>query len=148
MAGRTYFVDALTGEELSHPLNGRADTGCGANGASPVTAVQYEDTAWQVYLQVGRKTVTVTAADFPGRLVVAKMWGPGNGKGARAIERRLLIADGDGFVTLDKVDGRGAMSRDSYGRPFRDHVRGEILSNRAALEWIAARRTQRAAVAA
>ena len=70
-------------------------------------------------------------------------------RGARVVVGGdLLIADGDGFVTLDKVDGRGAMSRDSYGRPFRDHVRGEILSNRAALEWIAARRTQRAAVAA
>lgn len=141
MPSRIYFYDAVTGDELrDHPLQGVMFTGTDANGASPKTGVQYTDTAWSVVGQKGRTPVTITAADFPGHLVVAKIWGSGDGSDARYVERRLLITERDGFVPLNKAPAKGRWERDSYGQRFRDHERGEILGDRRALEWIAAHR--------
>lgn len=142
--GRIYFYDALTREELlGHPLNGCRYDGSGANGASPRTGVQYEDTAWQVmgstFVGGRAKPRTITAADFPGQLVVAKQWWPGRGD-TGTVELRLLIQPDDGLLPLDKVECTGGQFRGSDGGWYTDHKRGRILRDRKALEFIAARR--------
>lgn len=146
MASRIYFIDALTGTEIDTNLNGREYSGTGACGASPRTGIAYDDATWSVEVVMGRGEYrTVTAADFPGRLVIAKMWHPGRGEGERVIQNRLLIAREDGFATLNEVAPRGQMSRGSCGDAYRKHERGEILRDRNALAWIARRRGSLAA---
>ena len=126
MASRLYFFDALTGEELVTFAHHGAEPRMGhGSGVSARSGIRYTDTCWGVTVMSRGKRVEITAANFPGRLVVVKDW-----CGGKVIARDLLIAEGDGFVKSD------------------DTGRAEILGDRKALEWIAARRAARANVAA
>ncbi len=136
MPALVYFEDALTRREVDTPWNGRPFGVVYGAGVSPKTAVAYDDTAYHVEVKDGRRYRTITADDFPGQLVVAKLWTPGASSGLRAIEKRLLVTRDDGFVTFAEVEGRGRR----LGDGTRDHERGEILKNRKALEYLAARR--------
>lgn len=123
MASRLYFFDALTGEELTTFAHHGAEPRMGhGSGVSARSGVRYTDTSWGVTVMSRGKRVEITAADFPGRLVVVKDW-----CGGTVISRELLITEGDGFVRSDDV------------------ARAEILGDRKALEWIAARRAKRVA---
>ena len=149
MPSRCYFIDAITNEEIPCEWNGWFPCAEDAAGASPKTGVQYPDTMWSV--QASRtprtfETHKITAADFPGRLVKVKLWC--SGITAPGAEYRVLITEEMGFVRLDKARARGEMSRDCYGRPYRMHERAEILRNRKALAWMAARAPRASAVAA
>lgn len=127
MAPRLYFEDALTGREVETPWNGRSYSAAGPAGASPRRDVIYDDTAFAVDVDLGRgRHRTVTAEDFPGRLVVAKLWSPGVTAGLRAVQRRLLVSRDDGFVAPSEL--RGRVTHDA------------LLTNHKALEYLAARR--------
>jgi hypothetical protein len=148
MPSRCYFIDALTNEEIDCEWNGWFPAAEDAAGASPRTGVQYTDTMWSIRVTRGPRSSesrSVTAADFPGRLVKVKIWCSGGGR--PVAEFRVLITEAMGFVGLDKAQARGEMSRDSYGRPFRQHVRAEILTNRAALKHMAANAPRESAAA-
>ena len=142
MPSRVYFFDAITGEEIICKHTGAQPRGFDAMGASARSGVAYTDTVWSVEVKSHGKVVTLTAADFGGRLVVVKDWCSGT-----VLDMRMLIAESDGFVTLDKVpqsQRTGPSIRDSYGKRHRDHARGTILDNRKALAWIAASRKRAA----
>lgn len=102
---RVYFFDLDTRKELAdHPLNGMCWT---SSGAMVAYLGQYVDgTAGMVggaaYLDGKPRRVRVTAASFPGRRVVAKVW-----CGADDVEWRLL-AEGDGseVKTRERFDGK------------------------------------------
>ena len=90
--------------------------------------------------------VTLTAADFDGRLVVVKDWSCG-----KTMDLRMLVSKEDGFVFLSEVPASmraGRVERDSFGKTYRDLARGTILGNRRALEWIATGRAARRSNAA
>ena len=148
MPSRCYFIDALTNEEIACEWQGWFPAAEDAAGASPRTGVQYTDTMWSIRVTRGPRSSearTVTAADFPGRVVKVKLWYSGAGR--PGAEYRVLITDAMGFVRLDKAEAHGEMSRDSFGRPFRQHVRGEILRSRAALKHMAANAPRESAAA-
>ena len=124
MPSRLYFFDALTGEELTSYKHHGAEPRMGHGSGVSARGIRYTDTCWGVTVMSRGKRVEITAADFPGRLVVVKDW-----CGGVVISRDLLIQEGDGFSRTD------------------DTARAEILGNRKALEWILAKRTAQTAAA-
>lgn len=72
---RVYFYDIHTREELDAPgckFRGPDFEGC--DEAAIVGDKRYSDTRFGVYVRVGKKTLKVTAEDFPGRVVAVKEW--------------------------------------------------------------------------
>lgn len=139
MASRVYFIDALTNEEIACEWNGWFPAATDSNGASPATGVQYTDTTWSVTVKPSAykgTARTITAADFPGRVVKMKDWR--SGITASGADYRLLISREMGFVAINEVAARGEMRR-ADGVSYRDHQRAEILGDRHALRWIARR---------
>jgi len=127
MAAKIYFRDALTGEELGHPCQGWFPGATDSN-AFGARGDQYTDTTWGVTVTrapYGARATqrTITAEDFPGRLVIARDWSPGG-----RVEERLLVSEVMGFRRTGTFGG-GA-------RILRDHK---------ALAWIARRITSRVA---
>lgn len=137
---KIYFIDALTNEEIPCEWNGWFPAAMDASVASPASRTQFTDTTWGVTVKPGPytgKARTITAADFPGRVVKIKEWVSGITRPGASF--RLLASREMGFVALNEVEGRGESVRTSDGRMVRLHVRGEILRDRRALEWIARR---------
>lgn len=71
---RVYFFDAVTGEEIEHELNGRPNTGTGSFVAAG--GKRYMNVRTEVYVVMNKQERKVTAADFGGRGVLAKIWHP------------------------------------------------------------------------
>ena len=146
MPSRVYFFDALTGEEIICKHTGAQPRAFDAMAASPRTGVAFEDTVWSVEIMSRGKVVTLTAADFDGRLVVVKDWSCG-----KTMDLRMLVSKEDGFVFLSEVPASmraGRVERDRFVKTYRDLARGTILGNRRALEWIATGRAARRSNAA
>lgn len=87
MPSRVYFFDALTGEEIICKHTGAQPRAFDAMAASPRTGVAFEDTVWSVEIMSRGKVVTLTAADFDGRLVVVKDWSCG-----KTMDLRMLVS--------------------------------------------------------
>lgn len=78
-AYRVYFYDIHTREELDAPgckFRGPDFHGCSEAAIVEKSegAVRYSDTRFSVEIKVGRKVRSVTAEDFPGRVVAVKQW--------------------------------------------------------------------------
>lgn len=141
MPSRCYFIDAITNEEIACEWQGWFPAAEDSTGCSPRTGVQYTDTMWSITVSRGpysRETRKVTAEDFPGRVVKVKTWWSGVGRPGS--EFRVLITEAMGFATLNAVPARGPVSRHvgTDGKRYREHVRSEILGNRAALKHMLA----------
>lgn len=149
MTTKLYFIDALTNEEIPCEWNGWFPCAVDATAVSPSSRIQYTDTTWSVVVKPGPykgRERTITAADFPGRVVKVKAWvGGGNGRPGVTRDSRLLVTREMGFVALNEAEGRGEAVRTTDGRTVKLHVRGEILRDRRALEWIARRIAAKAA---
>ena len=141
MASRVYFFDAITGEEIVCKHTGASPRAFDSMAASPRSNVAFEDTMWSVEIMSRGKVVTLTAADFGGRLVVVKDWSCG-----RVVDYRMLVSKDDGFVFLSELPASAMSVKHRDGS--RSWQRGTILNNRKALEWIAARRVARQSAAA
>ena len=145
MPSRCYFIDALTNEEIPCEWNGWFPAGEDASAASPASGIQYTDTMWCITVKpapYARGERKITAADFPGRLVVVKLWHSGVTR--PGADYRMLVTREMGFALLSEVQGRGP-ARTADGVTWREHVRGEIRRDRRALEWIARRIAAKAA---
>ncbi len=140
MPSRCYFIDALTNEEIPCEWNGWFPASEDSCAASPASGVQYADTMWSMTVKpapYARGERKITAADFPGRMVVVKLWHSGITR--PGADYRMLVTREMGFVELNEATPGGEMVRTSTGKMVRTHVRGEILRDRRALEWIARR---------
>jgi len=139
MPSRCYFIDALTNEEIPCEWNGWFPAGEDASAASPASGIQYTDTMWCITVKpapYARGERKITAADFPGRVVKVKLWHSGITR--PGADYRVLVTREMGFAELNEVPARGQV-RTRDGITWREHIRGEILRDRRALEWIARR---------
>jgi len=102
---RLYFYDIHTREELCVPgTNYKGADHAGSSEAGIANGKRYMDTVFSVEIIVGRnKTRTLTAEDFPGRIVAVKEWmmpaaDRYNPEPKPMIEWRVLIHRKQGFV--------------------------------------------------